>query len=282
MEQTRATVGVWHWEAERLPAAWNDAWGVVNEVWVTSRFVLESLTPGAPKPIRIMPLPIECPRWRTSLLREDLGLPPGFVVLFCFDWLSVAERKNPGAVISAYAQAFQPEEGAHLIIMTINGDQRHSELERLRLTVDRPDITIMDGYLGWLEARALVELADCYISLHRSEGFGLTMAEAMALGKPVIATGWSGNLQFMTPEVSHLVPAELVPIPPEVPMYGGIGRWAEPDLDFASRALRTVFEEPSAALSLGRKARAHIEATQSMSTAADFLIIHSQRLRKAA
>jgi glycosyltransferase involved in cell wall biosynthesis len=278
----RATVGLWHWEAERLPPAMTDAWNVVDEVWVTSRFVEHAMSSTATRPVRVFPLPIICPRWVTAVRREDLGMPSGFVVLFCFDWLSVSRRKNPDGLIAAYSRAFRPEDGAHLIIKTINGDLHHAELERLRFEIDRPDITIVDGYVRWSEARALMELADCYASLHRSEGFGLTLAEAMALGKPVIATAWSGNVDFMTAEVSRLVPAELVPIPGDVPVYGGIGRWAEPDLDAAAHALRQVFDDPTAAALMGRRARAHIEETRPVAAAARFLSKYTERLRAVA
>jgi glycosyltransferase involved in cell wall biosynthesis len=279
---SRATVGLWHWEAERLPPSMTDAWDLVDEVWVTSRFVEDAVSSTATKPVRVIPLPIPCLQWQTALRREDIGMPAGFVVLLCFDWLSVAQRKNPEGVITAYSRAFRPEDGAHLIVKTINGRHRHAELARLQVSVDRPDITVIDGYLGWSETRALMELADCYISLHRSEGFGLTLAEAMALGKPVVATAWSGNLDFMTEDVACLVPAELVPIPADVPVYGSIGRWAEPDLDAAAHAMRRLFEDPAEARLLGSKARAHIEATRSTAEAARFLARHTERLRASA
>jgi glycosyltransferase involved in cell wall biosynthesis len=279
---SRATVGLWHWEAERLPPSMIDAWDVVDEVWVTSRFVEEALSSTATKPVRVMPLPIPCLRWETALRREDIGMPAGFVVLFCFDWFSIGQRKNPEDLITAYSRAFRPEDGAHLMIKTVNGQHLHAELARLQLSVDRPDITIIDRYMGWAETRALMELADCYVSLHRSEGFGLTLAEAMAVGKPVVATAWSGNLDFMNEDVARLVPAELVPIPAEVPVYGGMGRWAQPDLDAAAHALRELFEDPAEAKLVGSKARAHIEATRSTEEAARFLAHHTERLRTSA
>jgi glycosyltransferase involved in cell wall biosynthesis len=273
---------MWHWEAERLPAPVRDAWDVVDEVWVTSRFAFDALVHDATKPLRIFPLPVITTDWTTSLRRADLGLPDGFLVLFCFDWLSVEERKNPVGLIQAYSRAFAPGDGAHLVIKTINGDRRGAQLEKLRLLADRPDITVLDGYLDWLETRALMELSDCYASLHRSEGFGLTLAEAMALGKPVVATGWSGNIDFMDASVAHLVPAELVPIPDTVPVYGGTGRWADPDLDAAARALRSVFDDAGEAAALGRRARSHIQSTRSLAAAATFLAGHVERLRAAA
>jgi glycosyltransferase involved in cell wall biosynthesis len=277
----RSTVAIWHWEAERLPESMRSAWDVVDEVWATSQFTLDALAADASKPLRLFPLPVPVVDRPSALTRADLELPDGFLVLFCFDWLSVVERKNPLALIDAYCQAFSPADGAHLVLKSINGDLHAAALERLRLATDRPDVDVMDGYLSWWETRALMELADCYASLHRSEGFGLTMAEAMALGKPVVATGWSGNLDFMDDRVACLVPADLVPVPPDVPVYGGIGRWADPDIDAAARALRWVHDEPTAAAALGARARDHLVATRSPVQAGRFLAEQCERLRSA-
>ncbi len=109
---------------------------------------------------------------------------------------------------------------------SINGHHRLNELERLRAALlHRPDITIIDAYLEPDHKIALTASCDCYVSLHRSEGFGFTMAEAMALGKPVIATAYGGNLDFMTDENSYLVPYKFVPVGPDAvptraPRYG--------------------------------------------------------------
>jgi glycosyltransferase involved in cell wall biosynthesis len=125
----------------------------------------------------------------------------------------------------------------------------------------------------------MLDHCDCYASLHRSEGFGLTMAEAMARGKPVVATGWSGNLDFMDERTAHLVPGTVVPVPADVPVYGGSGQWAEPDLAAAAVAIRQVYDDPAGAAALGRRARTHIERTLSPMESGRALARAAERLR---
>ncbi len=157
-------------------------------------------------------------------------MPDRFALLFIFDFLSVLERKNPLGLVDAFTRAFRPDEGPMLVIKTINGDLRLSDLERLRAVAgDRRDVLIVDRYYTEEQKNALVGACDCYVSLHRSEGFGLTMAEAMALGKPVIATGYSGNLHFMTPENSYLVDYVRVNVPTGCEPYPTTACWAEPE-----------------------------------------------------
>ena len=145
-----------------------------------------------------MPLPIVEPPCDLSVGRRELGIPAGFVFLFAFDFLSGFQRKNPLGLIAAFERAFPPGDEPSLVIKSINGDQAIGDLERLREAASsRPGITIMDGYLGQAQMGSLVRSADCVVSLHRSEGFGLTLADAMALGVPVIASDYGGNLEFM-------------------------------------------------------------------------------------
>jgi glycosyltransferase involved in cell wall biosynthesis len=279
----RRTVAIWHWEAERLPESMRTAWNDVDEVWTTSRFTYDALATDASKPLHLFPMPIVVPRSpHTTLTRDDLGLPEGFLVLFCFDWYSVLERKNPTALIDAFTSAFREDDGAHLYIKSINGVAYPEELEALKHHTSRRDVHVVDEYLPVTATRALMALADCYASLHRSEGFGLTMAEAMSLARPVVATGWSGNLDFMDDRVAHLVPAELVPIRPDVPVYGGIGCWADPDVDAAARALRAVHADPVAAAAMGARAREHLLATRSPERAGAFLLERTALLRGEA
>ena len=136
---------------------------------------------------------------------------------------------------------------------------RLAELERLRAAVaDRRDVWIVDSYYTDEEKNALLGACDCYVSLHRSEGLGLTMAEAMALGKPVVATGYSGNLHFMTPENSYMVDYVRTPVPPGCDPYPTTASWAEPDLDQAAAYLRDVFERPEEAARRARKGQQDI------------------------
>ena len=146
-----------------------------------------------------------------------------------------------------------------LVIKTINGDKRIPEMEKLRYaTRGRPDIILRDGYLSAIQNNTLTALADCYVSLHRSEGFGLTIAEAMALGKPAIATAYSGNLEFMTEENSYLCPAQRSEVGPEHEPYPASSHWSEPDLETAARLLRHVYTNQEEARERGLRAAEHI------------------------
>ena len=141
--------------------------------------------------------------------------------LFVFDFFSVLERKNPLGLIEAFTRAFRPGEGPMLVIKTINGDSQRSTISKRCAPRRRAgrDILVIDEYYSAEEKNALLGLCDCYVSLHRSEGLGLTMAEAMGLGKPVIATGYSGNLDFMTPENSYLVDYMMGAVPADCDPY---------------------------------------------------------------
>jgi len=279
MLRERKSAGIWFWEAEQVPDAFRYAFDLVDEVWAPSRFIaaaLEETGFGRVVPIE-MPVPV--PDWRTSLNRQDLGLPQGFVVLFTFDFASVFERKNPLGLLEAYCKAFDPEDGAHLVLKSVGGDRYWQQMELLRSAIDRPDIVIIDGAIPSHRVKAMMELCDCYASLHRSEGFGLGMAEAMALGKPVVATAWSANLEFMDEDTAYLVPAGTVPIPDEVAVYGGLGRWAVPDIDAAAEALRRVHDDPLGAAARGDRARVHMGSTRNPLLLGKRLSAHAERLR---
>src|SRR6202035_5522728 len=156
----------------------------------------ENIGAVAPVPVIALPPPVE-PRGE-SLTPLRLGVPEGFLFLFVFDYLSTVQRKNPVGLVEAFKLAFAPGEGPQLLIKTINAPLRPlSDEEVLWAAHGRPDIHMVDRSLTREELGGLMTACDCYISLHRAEGFGLTLAEAMALGKPVIGTGYSGNVDFM-------------------------------------------------------------------------------------
>jgi glycosyltransferase involved in cell wall biosynthesis len=268
----RSSAGLWFWETSRLPRELRPALDFVDEVWVTSDFVAGAIRAETDKPVLTVPLPVVVPA-PPPVTRADLGWPQDATVfLFVFDFFSTIERKNPLGLIEAYTRAFPEPDGALLYLKTINGDRARDELERVRAASEgRSDIVLADGYVDHDRLTALTALCDCYVSLHRSEGFGLTIAEAMAYGKPAIATGYSGNLAFMDEESSFLVPYSLTSLDRAVGPYPAGTVWADPDLDEAARLMRAIVEDPDGAQERGRRGREAVGARQSIEQAASFL-----------
>ncbi|CAN5592168.1 hypothetical protein BH10ACT2_BH10ACT2_00060 [soil metagenome] len=263
----RYVIGQWYWELERFPAALHPAFAFVNEVWAASAFIRDSIAKTAPRevPVVHMPIALAAPAFAPEHSREALGLPAGFMFLFMWDMLSVLERKNPHGVIAAYREAFAASDGALLVLKTMHGRSNLQNLERLKWSCrDRPDIIVIDEVFDELRMGSLVNLCDCYISLHRSEGFGLTMAEAMLLAKPVIATGYSGNLDFMAPDIAHLVRWEPVAVGKHAAPYRSDSTWADPDLVHAAELMQVVANDQDAARQLGAAARLKLLDTYSL------------------
>jgi glycosyltransferase involved in cell wall biosynthesis len=256
----RRTIGVWAWEVEDFPVSSISAFDLVDEVWVGSDFEYEAIAPVASKPVRKHPPPVLVPSTPPTASRAELGLPEDrFLFLFVYDFLSTAERKNPVGLIEAYTSAFGPEDGAVLVLKSINGDKRVEQLERVRRAADgRPDVIVLDAYLSPDLHNALLAHCDAYVSLHRSEGFGLDLAAAMGLGKPVIATGYSGNLEFMDDATAYLVEYDLEPVGPGNDPYPANSRWAKPRTENAAALMRRVVERPDEARERGRRAAASV------------------------
>lgn len=254
----RHNIGFWWWEVEEFPHDMRAAADMLDEIWVGSRHAYDSIAPVVSKPVLILPPPIVQPS-PADISRSELGIPDGFTFLFTFDFNSVLERKNPYGAIDAFGRAFAPGDGAVLVVKSVNGYQHPRLVERLRAaTAARPDIVFIDEYLDLHVLHGLVADCDAYVSLHRAEGFGIGLAEAMALGKPVIATAYGGNLEFMTVQNSYLVRYEMTEISSGCEPYPARARWADPDLDEAAKLLRDVYEDPEAARARGAQARIDI------------------------
>jgi hypothetical protein len=255
--ESRYTIGVWAWEVDVVPPSWDQAFGLVDEIWVYSRYVQEILSKVSPVPVVRVPLPILAPPPGGDI--AALGLPEGFTFLFLFDFYSTLARKNPLGLVEAFTRAFAVGEGPQLVLKSHNGDFQPERLARLREAAGgRPDIHIIDRFLSAAEMAALMRRADCYVSLHRAEGFGLTLGETMALGKPVIATAFSANLDFMTAENSYLVRYEETLVGAEGENYPRNGTWAEPDLDHAAQLLCAVWQDQAEAGARGARAQREI------------------------
>ena len=250
-------IGIWGWETTAIPERWQQAFSLVQEIWVYSRFMAENIGAVAPVPVIALPPPVTPPEQPAAPAR--LGVPEGFLFLFVFDYLSTIQRKNPVGLIEAFKLAFAPGEGPQLLIKTINAPLRPlAEEAVLAAARGRPDIHLLDRSLTGAELAGVMAACDCYASLHRAEGFGLTLAEAMALGKPVIATGYSGNVDFMTRENSYLVDYTIGRVGPDCEIYPPEGEWAQPSVEHAAELMRRVWEEPAEAAAKGERAQADV------------------------
>jgi GT2 family glycosyltransferase/glycosyltransferase involved in cell wall biosynthesis len=252
----RYNIGFWAWELSQFPRHWRPRFNYFDEIWVPSRFAQASVSRDAPVPVWTVPHCVGQVPVAPQKTRADFGLPAGsFLFLFAFDFDSRIERKNPMGLIVAFKKAFTPDDEAILVLKCSHAEASGLALDTLQDAARGARVQIINRVLSRGDMNDLMGLADCYISLHRCEGFGLTMAEAMALGKPVVATQYSGNLDFMTPENSFLVPYELVEIQKDIGYYSKGCIWADPELDRAARLMRYVFENRDVAAAVGRRAR---------------------------
>ena len=232
----RHVIACWFWELERIPEEWLWAVEQVDEIMVASAFVERAFRQVTDKPILRVPVPIGETE-DSGLTREQFGLPgDSFIFLNTFDFNSSWHRKNPIAAIRAFRLAFpRAREDVALLIKSSNGHRYPEQLHQLLAAASGdPRILIRDDVIDGRHVHALHRCADAYVSLHRAEGFGLGLAEAMALGKPVIATGWSGNMEFMTTHNSCLVDYRLVPVGDSEYVHAANCEWAEPDVGHAA------------------------------------------------
>ncbi len=256
-------IGYWFWELERVPDRHLAAIELVDEIWAPTRFVHDAYRSVADVPVRHVPLPIQAPAAHGIGRVRDAP----FRFLVSFDHLSVAERKNPSGAIAAFRRAFASgDEPVRLVVKTINADQRPEAAAAISAAAAGDErITIRDEHLRDDELAALVASSDAVVSLHRGEGLGLHIAEAMWVGTPIIATRYSGVLDLVDDACAALVDHELVAVERGDGAYDG-GRWAEPDLEAASRIMRSFVEDPSLP---GRLAAAAYERIASQPTRAE-------------
>jgi glycosyltransferase involved in cell wall biosynthesis len=258
--QDRYNIGHWVWELSRFPDAWQRSFDYFDEIWVPTAFSQDAVARNAPVPVVRIPYSLN-PRAPTTLTRGHFGWPiDRYVFLFIFDFSSYLDRKNPLGLLRAFQAAFAPDDDVLLVLKCVHPEIAPVAWEAFCEAVRVPNVMIMSEVLPRDEIDALVQLADCYVSLHRSEGFGLTIGEAMSHGKPVIATGYSGNMDFMTVANSLAVRHRLIELDRDHGPYKRGMVWADPDLEHAAELMRWAYANRERARAIGERARADIRA----------------------
>jgi glycosyltransferase involved in cell wall biosynthesis len=251
----RYNVGFWFWELARFPAPWQGAVDRVDEIWVASRFVGETMAASTSKPVQTVRLAVDATPSRTY---RNQVRPARYVhLLFAFNFsLCVAPRRSPDPPFRrAFPSRRQP---VALILKSTNAGSGRGMRHLVEAIGGDERIQVIDRAMSRDEVFGLESVVDSYVSLHRSEGFGLGLAESMFLGKPVIGTGYSGNLEFMNQDNSLLVDYRLAPVGERDYPFPEGQVWAEPDEDQAADLMHRLVSDPEFGQQVGARARDHI------------------------
>jgi len=247
-------IGLFFWELEKIPKNWLRLSHWIDEIWVQSDFVLQTFKKMTPHVYKI-PFVLDL-KINKKLNRKSFNLPlKPFIFLFTFDYWSFYDRKNPAAIVRAFKKAFGDRHDVYLFIKTTHA-KSHPEKERQlkKLIGPSPNIELRDEFLSDVEQGSLMNLCDAYVSLHRSEGLGLGMAEAMALGKPVVATNYSGNLEFMNDKNSLLVRYTKTNLKDDSYHHAWNQAWAEPDTNHAAQFMKKIKDDKAFRESIAKQA----------------------------
>lgn len=256
-------IGYWAWELPEFPDAWVPYCDFYEEIWCPSDFVRAAVEMKAPVPVLTMPHAIQFarPAEPSKALRARFGLPADkFLFLFLYDLNSYSARKNPQAVLAAFRASGLASQGASLVIKTHSANGNAAELAALRAAVaDLPGTTLITETLSRTDLYRLEAACDCFVSLHRSEGFGLAVAECMYLGKPVIATDWSATAEYLNATNGWPVRASVVTLDKTVGPYAKGQTWAAPEVAHAAEGMQRLFTDSALRARLGDAAQRTIE-----------------------
>ena len=240
----RRNIGYWPWELPEWPAEWTHAYDLVDEVWASSRYTYQAYGKSCPKPVRHMPMTVMV-ELTAGLTRRSFGLPEGrFLFVFSFDVVSSLTRKNPQACVRAFRAAFpKGSEPVGLVLKAMRASTEAPHWQTLLHDAkEDPRIYVLNRTMDRAEVLDLYRSCDCFLSLHRAEGFGRGIAEAMMLGKPVIVTGYSGNMDFTVPGTAGLVDYRLRRLTVGEYPYSEGQVWADPDIDHAAWWMHRIAE----------------------------------------
>ena len=262
-------IAFWVFELERIPREWVPHVEGLNEIWTPSVFARDAIAALVPIPVYVVPTPIVTSSPEVAT-KAEFALPKDkLCVLVGFDLNSYRHRKNPEAAIAAFKKAWSLDQRLHLVLKVGNADKHWQAMNELRASlVGVPAVTYIAHTLPREKMTRLQAACDIYLSLHRSEGFGLHLTECMALGKPVVATDWSANRDYLDVNNGVPVPYRLVEVAETFGPYEKGQRWAEPDVEYASEALLALAADPAWRADLGARARARINDLYSVESVA--------------
>ncbi len=267
----RYNIAYWLWELEEFPEEWTPCFHCLDEIWAPSEFICNAIRKKTNLPVRCMPYHVEAPIYRESR-REDFKLPENqFLFLMMYDHSSCMERKNPLGVLNAFKQAFDKENKNVGLVIKINNATKEDEEKIQQILDGYTNVYLIKETLDRDGVNSLTKCVDVVVSLHRAEGFGLVLAEAMLLGTPTIATNWSSNTEFMNEEVGCMVDYKMITIEKDMPPFKAGNRWADPDIVQAAEYMKKLYEDKEFYQELSKKAKIHAEKVLGMERAAGLI-----------
>lgn len=251
-------IAYWLWELDEFPNEWLNCTHILDEIWTPSEFISESIRKKTNKPVITVPYHVMAPT-KDEYDRVYFGLHEDeFLFLTMFDCGSMMERKNPQAVVKAFDKAFDAQEKKPGLVIKING-ATSADMKKIKEYINgKSNIYLINQIFTKVEINSLIKCVNTVVSLHKAEGFGLVMAEAMLSGVPCIATNWSANTEFMDSRTACMVDYELVKTDREIGPYKKGSCWAEPDIEQAAMYMRKLFLEPEYGRKKAKFAREYI------------------------
>jgi glycosyltransferase involved in cell wall biosynthesis len=260
-------IAYWAWELDSIPEEWVELAPLIDAIWAPTGFVANAFRQRMPVPVHEVLPGVELSEIE-SVTKTDLGIPEAnYVFLFMFDMCSQMVRKNPLGLIRAFRATFGRSDNATLVIKVSRGRSHPEALSELEQAAGEEGVIVLDEVLSRAHSLGFIQMCDCFVSLHRAEGFGLCLAEAMLMGKPVIATNYSGNLAFMHRGNSLLVDYRLTEIVEDNPIYKKGNHWAEPSIAHAAKLMRYCYDNPEEAAALGATGQAEMKQKLSLKAA---------------
>jgi glycosyltransferase involved in cell wall biosynthesis len=264
----RYNIGYWLWELEEFPDEWIPCFQCLDEIWAPSEFICNAIRKKTTLPVRCMSYYVDV-HIGTIYERKHFGIPEDkFLYLMMYDQSSCMERKNPIGVLNAFKMAFEKENENVGLVIKINNPTPESR-KQIRSVLDGyTNVYLIEETLSRDEVNSLTKCVDVVVSLHRAEGFGLVLAEAMLLGTPTVATNWSSNTEFMNENVACMVDYELITIEKDMPPFKAGNRWADANLDQAAGYMKKLYEDKEYYEMIRKNAKEYAEEKLGMDQAA--------------